>query len=220
MVLLMPGELLPCAEVPFDDGDDGVVHGHPAIYDTVLPTTIILEVSTTTNDYPYCEELYFIYCWEVKSFPQRSFPHLQVPCIDAESCSWLGLQGFKNVNEIVLFSFWYWADLPNNVKSYHRDSFNFWIHEVCHPLIVRHVVVVDQAEVHNDVPIILIGVYLMHREERVSLCCLNLSCVEVDNVEGGAAALVPAEKFKQVEIIDPVGPEINLNNSLESDQGL
>ena len=113
----MPGELLPCAEVPFDDGDDGVVHGHPAIYDTVLPTTIILEVSTTTNDYPYCEELYFIYCWEVKSFPQRSFPHLQVPCIDGESCSWLGLQRFENVNRIVLMSFWYLVYSRSDVKN-------------------------------------------------------------------------------------------------------
>ena len=79
---------------------------------------------------------------------------------------------------------------------------------------------VHQAEVHDDVLIILIGVYLMHREERFSLSCLNLSCVEVDNVEGGTAALVPAEKLNQVEIIDPVGPEINLNNNLRSNQGL
>ena len=117
MVLLMPGELLPCAEVPLDDGDDGVVYGHPAIYDTVLHTTIILKVRATSNDYPYYVELYFIYCWKVKSFPQRCFHHLHDPFIDGESCSWLGLQRFENVNRIVLMSFWYLVYSRSDVKN-------------------------------------------------------------------------------------------------------
>ena len=50
MVLLVPGELLPCADVPLDDGDDGVVNGHPAIDYAVVPSSKCLTGCTTVEN--------------------------------------------------------------------------------------------------------------------------------------------------------------------------
>ena len=71
------------------------------------------------------------------------------------------------------------------------------------------------AEVEDDVTANLVGVDLMNWEERVCLSCLNFSCLEVDNVECGAAAFIPVKKFKEVKIIWPICPKINLKLSFK-----
>ena len=63
------------------------------------------------------------------------------------------------------------------------------------------------AEVEDDVTAIIIGVDLMNWEKRICLGCLNFSCLEVDNVESGAAAFIPVNK------IWPICPKINLKLS-------
>ena len=45
----MPGELLPCADVPLDDGHDGVVYAHPAIHYAVVPSSVCLDKVAMTN---------------------------------------------------------------------------------------------------------------------------------------------------------------------------